>query len=139
MELGKSFLSVHLAVWLADAGHKVALLDADDQKTASKWLSGVAEHAVEVTVLEGGSEEAKAENLRKFINERKDSFDFVVVDTKGAAGLSTSAAVIKSDVACIPLQPSAAISGRLKMHCRQFDFHRKPEADNQKRFCFESD
>jgi len=47
-------------------------------------------------------------NLRKFINERKDSFDFVVVDTKGSAGLSTSAAVIKSDVACIPLQPSAA-------------------------------
>jgi len=106
--VGKSFLSVHLAVWLADAGHKVALLDADDQKTASKWLSGVADHAVEVTILEGGSEEAKAESLRKFINERKDSFDFVVVDTKGAAGLSTSAAVIKSDVACIPLQPSAA-------------------------------
>ena len=34
--------------------------------------------------------------------------DFVIVDTKGSAGLTTSAAVIKSDLAFIPLQPSAS-------------------------------
>lgn len=106
--VGKSFLSVHLAVWLADSGFSVALVDADDQQTASKWLSGAKDHNVDVWVLEGGSEERRTEDLRKTINELEGSADFIVIDTKGSAGLSTNAAVLKSHLACVPLQPSAA-------------------------------
>jgi len=106
--VGKSFLAVHLSVWLADEGHRVALIDADDQQTASKWLSGSTDHAVEVWVLEGSSEEHRTEELRKLLNELRDETDFVVIDTKGSAGLTSNAAVLKSDLVCVPLQPSAA-------------------------------
>lgn len=106
--VGKSFLSVHLAVWLADRRSRVALIDADDQQTASKWLSAAEGHTVDVWVLEGSSEEARTEDLRATINEIGGSVDFIVIDTKGSAGQSTHAAVLKSDLACVPLQPSAS-------------------------------
>ncbi|MCP4175462.1 MAG: ParA family protein [Fuerstiella sp.] len=106
--VGKSFLSVHLAVWLFDKGQRVALIDADDQQTSARWLLGVADHAVEVIALKAVSEDQRSNELRHLINALSSKTDFVIVDTKGNAGLSTSAAVIKSDVACVPLQASAA-------------------------------
>lgn len=106
--VGKSFLATSMAVWLHDQGYNVALVDADDQQTSSKWLSGIKEHSIKIKTLDEKSEEKRADELRKLINDYRDKFDFIMVDTKGAAGLSTSAGVIKSDIACIPLQASAA-------------------------------
>lgn len=106
--VGKSFLSVHLAVWLSDAGYKVALLDADDQQTASKWLGNTTDHEVGVWVLEGSSEERRTEEIRSLLNELKGTVDYVVIDTKGSAGLTTNASVVKSHLVCVPLQPSAS-------------------------------
>ncbi len=106
--VGKSFLSVHLAAWLSDTGYRVALIDADDQQTASKWLSGSKGHAIDVWVLEGVSEDKRTTELHKLINEITATVDYIVIDTKGSAALSTSAAVLKSDLVCVPLQPSAA-------------------------------
>ena len=106
--VGKSFLSVHLAVWLTDQNRKVALIDADDQQTASKWLFAAKNHTVDVWVLEGASEEKRTEDLRDTINQLRNNVDFIVVDTKGSAGLSTHASVLKSDIVCVPLQPSAS-------------------------------
>ncbi len=106
--VGKSFLATSMAVWLFDQGYKVTLVDADDQHTSSKWLSGIKDHSIEIKTLDEKSEEKRADELRKLINIQRDNFDYVVIDTKGAAGLCTSAGVIKSDIACIPLQASAA-------------------------------
>jgi chromosome partitioning protein len=106
--VGKSFLSVHLAVWLSDAGYKVALLDADDQHTASKWMGEATEHEVSVWVLEGASEERRTEEIRTLLNELNGKVDFVVIDTKGSAGLTTNASVVKSNLVCVPLRPSAS-------------------------------
>lgn len=86
----------------------MALIDADDQQTSARWLLGVADHAVEVIALKAVSEDQRSNELRHLINDLSSKTDFVIVDTKGNAGLSTSAAVIKSDVACVPLQASAA-------------------------------
>ena len=106
--VGKSFLSVHLAVWLCDAGYRVTFLDADDQKTSSRWLGDAEGHGVEVWVLEGTTEEKRTNEIRTLLNDLQHKVDFVVIDTKGSAGLTTNAAVIKSDVVCVPLQPSAS-------------------------------
>ena len=106
--VGKSFLSVHLSAWLSDLGYQVALIDADDQRTSSKWLSGTEGHAVDVWVLEGTSEEKRTEEIRVLLNELQRKVDFIVIDTKGSAGLTTNAAVVKSDVVCVPIQPSAS-------------------------------
>ena len=37
--VGKSTLAVHLAVWLHDQGKKVALVDADKQRSSSPWVT----------------------------------------------------------------------------------------------------
>ena len=98
-----------MAVWLHDQGHRVTLIDSDDQKTSSRWIAGIEQQSVEVVTLEEITEENRADELRNRINERnRGKTGFVIVDTKGSAGLATSAAVIKSDITCIPLQPSAA-------------------------------
>ena len=106
--VGKSFLSVHLAVWLSDAGHRVAILDGDDQRTASKWLENSEGHSVDVWVLEESSEEKRTAEIQKLLQDLHGKVDFVVIDTKGSAGLTTHAAVVKSDLTCVPLQPSAS-------------------------------
>ena len=106
--VGKSFLSTSMAVWLFDQGYRVCLVDADDQQTSSKWLGGIKNHEVAIKILQERSEEKRADELRVLVNELREKYDFIVIDTKGAAGLSTSAGVIKSDIACIPLQASAA-------------------------------
>ena len=106
--VGKSFLSVHMGVWLSDAGYRVAFVDADDQRTSSKWLGDAEGHRVDVWVLEGATEEKRTDEMRILLNDLRGQADFVVIDTKGSAGLTTSAAVVKSDLVCVPLQPSAS-------------------------------
>jgi chromosome partitioning protein len=106
--VGKSTLAVHLAVWLADCGHRVALLDADDQLTAAKWLSRIACHSVTLKTLDSVEEASRADELHSATAELVSSHDFVVIDTKGSAVLSTSAAVVKSDFVFVPLQASAS-------------------------------
>ena len=105
--VGKSTLAVHLAVWLHDGGYSVSLLDADDQGTAATWI-GKVEPEISVHTLKRSDETARADELRKTINKLRSSHEFVVVDTKGVAGLVTSAALVKADLALVPLQPSAA-------------------------------
>lgn len=43
--VGKTSLSVHLAVWLRRQGHRVALLDADPQQSAARWIDRFASEA----------------------------------------------------------------------------------------------
>ena len=50
---------LHLAIWLSDSGYLVALIDADDQQTASKCRNDSSDHEVDVWVLEGTSAHAQ--------------------------------------------------------------------------------
>ena len=84
------------------------MIDADDQQTSTRWISDVSPSTVDSFQLGESGENLRSEELRVRVNTLKNDYDFIVVDTKGSAGLTTSAAVIKSDVACIPIQPSAA-------------------------------
>lgn len=106
--VGKSFLATSLSLWLSDQGFRIALIDADDQQTSTRWISDVSPNFVDSFRLSESGENLRSEELRVRINALKNAYDFIVVDTKGSAGLTTSAAVIKSDIACIPIQPSAA-------------------------------
>jgi chromosome partitioning protein len=102
--VGKSFL----AVWLADSAFGVLVLDADDQQTAATHLKKISGHTVQVETIPRTDENAGAEEIRTKINDLRSGYDFIIVDTKGSAGLATSAAVIKADLALVPLQPSAS-------------------------------
>jgi chromosome partitioning protein len=44
--VGKSTTSVHFAYWLADKKKKVALIDADPQRSCSKWIAEEVDYLV---------------------------------------------------------------------------------------------
>jgi chromosome partitioning protein len=104
---GKKTLSVHFAVYLDDRGYSVALIDADyNQCTSMKWLARL-HHKVTVEVLPNNLEEhERVRELRRAVRRLRESHEFVVIDTKGEASTLTDAALLMSDLALIPFQPS---------------------------------
>lgn len=99
--VGKSTIAVHLAVWLLDQGCDVALLDTDEQGTASSWLSK-AEPNVPVY------SEREPNKLVALIKRLKKQHEFVVCDTEGCYGFVGTLLPSLADLAIVPLQPSEA-------------------------------
>jgi len=99
--VGKSTIAVHLAVWLLDHGCDVALLDTDEQETASSWLSK-AEPSLPVY------KEREPKKLVSLIKRLKKNHEFIVCDTEGSYGFVGTLLPSLADLAIVPLQPSEA-------------------------------
>lgn len=97
--VGKSTLSVHLAVWFSEHGRKVVLVDADAQGASSVWLK---EAAPEITIVRLQTPDDILEQIPKLQAEA----DEVVVD--GPAGLSelTRTILFVTEFAILPCGPS---------------------------------
>lgn len=97
--VGKSTLSVHLAVWLSERGRKVVLVDADAQGASSVWLK---EAAPGITIVRLQTPDDILEQIPKLQAE----VDEVVVD--GPAGLSelTRTILFVTEFAILPCGPS---------------------------------
>lgn len=98
--VGKSTLAVHLAVWLKEQGLNVALIDADVQRSSSRWLTGM-EPEILVACLHN------PDDIIEQAPRLKEASDVVVAD--GPAGLAeqTRALLLIADEAIIPVGPSA--------------------------------
>jgi chromosome partitioning protein len=98
--VGKSTISVHLAVLAHERGRKVALIDADAQESSSRWVKDL-----------GSPFPAHRLQTPDDVIERADEiahgFDVVIAD--GPAGLSevTRALLMVADLALLPCGPSA--------------------------------
>jgi len=97
--VGKSTLACHLAIWLFDHGHRVALLDADKQGTATEWIKNAEPGITVRTALE-------MDAIQKARDELLATHDFVVGDAAGEEGEASNTLTLLSDIAIIPLQPS---------------------------------
>ena len=99
--VGKSTLAVHAAVWHARRGASVVLVDADAQQASSVWLGEVQQPGVQVVPA------ADAAAVQRAVDAARTHADVVLVD--GPAGLSdvTRAALIVTDLAVLPVGPSA--------------------------------
>lgn len=95
----KSTSSTHLCYWLNKAGHKVLLVDADVQKSSSRWLASL-EAVFPYQVLSAPNE------LLDQLPELTKQYDYVVID--GPAGLTeaTRAILLRADLAIVPCQPT---------------------------------
>lgn len=73
----KSTTCVHLAAWLAKKGHKVAVVDADAQKSSSIWLASLdtefTTHVIQST-----------DDLLDRIPDLAASCDYLLVDVVGS-------------------------------------------------------
>jgi chromosome partitioning protein len=97
--VGKTTLSLSLAVAAVQAGRRVAVLDTDPQATASKWTDRrepempwvVPTHAAR---LSAALDQARAQNV-----------DFVVIDTQPHSGSDATEAARRADVVLVPVEP----------------------------------
>jgi len=97
--VGKSTLASHLAIWLFDRGYSVALLDADEQQTAARWVKAAEPSLKVVTATEMG-------DIQKARTELLASHDIVVADTPGKESEAARTVTLLCDLAIVPLQPS---------------------------------
>lgn len=116
---GKSTTTVHLAIALAEQGHRVATLDLDArQGTLTRYLEnrhatmdrlGVVLPMPEAHSLEvlhaADAEDVEAEVVDLIARLREDA-DYVVVDTPGHAGPVTIAGHTQADILVTPINDS---------------------------------
>lgn len=103
---GKSTLAANLAVALAGAGHKVALLDTDPQASLGHWFAARRKQVDPLAPISfdspsGWRTPGALDRLRR-------THDFVIVDTSPHAETDTRLAIRAADLVLLPLQPSPA-------------------------------
>jgi chromosome partitioning protein len=99
---GKTTTAVNMSVALAFAGHDVCLVDADPQRSASKWY---AEREAEdlnpkITLIE------KRDNISSTLRTLGEKFDYVVVDVAGRNSRELITGATVADLIIAPHQCS---------------------------------
>lgn len=97
--VGKSTLAVHLAVWLFDMGHSVALLDADRQRSSSVWLQE-AESAIATRVA------WTPEDCVTAVRQLQQDHAFVIGDGQASLDDLGRTLLLMADLAVLPVTPS---------------------------------
>lgn len=91
---GKTTLSVNIAAYLANRGHRVAMLDLDRQKSASLWVATRPDDLPEVVMLES----SKGEDCLN---------DWLIIDSPaGLHGKNLAHALRLSHRIIVPISPS---------------------------------
>lgn len=97
--VGKSTLSVHLAAWLHEQGHKVILADCDTQHSSSEWLQ---EAVPQIRTHRLSSPDQILDALPQLSR----SADFVVADGPGSNTETSRALLLRADFAIVPCKAS---------------------------------
>lgn len=100
---GKSTIAVNLASELRARGHRVLVVDADEQATALSWAGAASDAGLDAPTVVG-----VGDNLRRQLPDLGSGYDFVVIDCPGRGGRRQAAAIVAADFVLLPCTPSVA-------------------------------
>ncbi|MEB3753271.1 ParA family protein [Acinetobacter sp. MD2(2019)] len=96
---GKTNTAITLATALASKGYKVALADADNQKSSLQWLKQRPDSATKIQSLDWRNE--------KSIGDVPKQIEYLIIDAPGAlSGEQAEHLISESHAIITPLQPS---------------------------------
>ena len=102
---GKSTLSANLAVLWSNSGYKVAVIDADPQKSLTYWLSERKKYyGADDIGLNFYNFDIR--NLTDEVKKIKRKYDFIIIDSPPAITFETLQIIKASNGVFVPVQPS---------------------------------
>ena len=101
--VGKTTLSINVASYLARKGHKVLLIDADKQQSASTWTTLRDDTPFQVVSM-------ARENMAKDALKLSRDFDYTLIDAPPHAEAIARSVIIASDLVIMPIEPSGLSS-----------------------------
>ena len=102
---GKTTLSVHIAATITQRGHRVMLVDADPQGTATRWAAAATQETPFPVPVCGLA--AAGRMLHREVKKYVQDYDYVVIDCPPALdALTPQSALLVADLAVVPLIPS---------------------------------
>ena len=123
---GKSTLTRNLAAHWLNIGMKVAIVDADPQGSIINRhdSNGLLKDIFVVAEPE--------ENVSNLIHELRGRFNYILVDTGGFRNKTTVRALVSTDIAIIPLKPSADdVTGAIETYDLIMEINQTPERINK--------
>ena len=110
--VGKTTLSINVAATLAARGHKLLLIDADKQCSASTWAGLREEPAFQVVSM-------ARENMAKEALWLASDFAFTIIDGPPHAEQIARSCIIASDFVAVPIEPSGLSTWAADLTVRQ--------------------
>ena len=102
---GKTTLSANLSVLWSNSGYKVAIIDADNQRSLSNWYDSrkkyYGNNDTGITLLP-----FDYVNFHQFIKDIRKEFDFIIVDSPPSITMTSITIIESSNHIFVPIQPS---------------------------------
>jgi len=104
---GKTTVAMQLGGTLGRAGHRVLIVDADPQGTATRWAASATDESPFPAHVAGLA--AAGGKVHREIKKYLDSYDYILVDCPPAVESAVpQSALLIADVALVPIIPSPA-------------------------------
>lgn len=102
--VGKTTLALNLTVMRAREGHKLLLIDADEQKSASSWTTQREYMGIETkwTTIE-----LAGKAIHTQLKKLREDYEDIIIDVGGRDTTSLRAAIASADVCVTPFEPSS--------------------------------